>query len=101
MVSVSTVNSNASLKHILKTEREMLSAMERISSGRRINNAGDDAAGAAISDRMMATVRALDMSIRNAMDVLSMSQVAESAINEHSQALQELENYQFKQQQIF
>ena len=90
MVSVSTVNSNASLKHILKTEREMLSAMERISSGKRINNAGDDAAGAAISDRMMATVRALDMSIRNAMDVLSMSQVAESAINEHSQALQRI-----------
>lgn len=68
----------------------MLSAMERISSGKRINNAGDDAAGAAISDRMMATVRALDMSIRNAMDVLSMSQVAESAINEHSQALQRI-----------
>ena len=90
MVSVSTVNSNASLKHILKTERQMLSAMERISSGKRINNAGDDAAGAAISDRMMATVRALDMSIRNAMDVLSMSQVAESAINEHSQALQRI-----------
>ena len=39
---------------------------------------------------MMATVRALDMSIRNAMDVLSMSQVAESAINEHSQALQRI-----------
>ena len=38
----------------------------------------------------MATVRALDMSIRNAMDVLSMSQVAESAINEHSQALQRI-----------
>ena len=68
----------------------MLSAMERISSGRRINNAGDDAAGAAVSDRMMATVRALDMSIRNASDVLSMAQVAESAINEHSQALQKI-----------
>ena len=80
MVSVSTVNSNASLKHILKTERQMLSAMERISSGKRINNAGDDAAGAAISDRMMATVRALDMSIRNAMDVLSMSQVAAGCV---------------------
>ena len=36
MVSVSTVNSNASLKHILKTEREMLSAMERISSGKEL-----------------------------------------------------------------
>ena len=90
MVSVSTVNTHASLKHIVKTEREMLQAMERISSGRRINNAGDDAAGAAISDRMMATVRALDMSIRNASDVLSMAQVAESAINEHSAALQRI-----------
>ena len=50
---------------------------------------------------MMATVRALDMSIRNAMDVLSMSQVAESAINEHSKLYKELENYQFKQQLIF
>ena len=48
MVSVSTVNTHASLKHIIKTEREMLQAMERISSGKRINNAGDDAAGAAI-----------------------------------------------------
>ena len=74
----------------MKTEREMLQAMERISSGSRINNAGDDAAGAAISDRMLATVRALDMSIRNASDVLSMAQVAESAINEHSQALQRI-----------
>jgi len=90
MVSVSTVNTHASLKHIIKTEREMLQAMERISSGKRINNAGDDAAGAAISDRMLATVRALDMSIRNASDVLSMAQVAESAINEHSQALQRI-----------
>ncbi len=68
----------------------MLSAMERISSGKRINNAGDDAAGAAISDRMSATIRALDMSIRNAADVLSMAQVAEGALDEHSAALQRI-----------
>jgi flagellin len=68
----------------------MLSAMERISSGKRINNAGDDAAGAAISDRMSATIRALDMSVRNAADVLSMSQVAEGALDEHSAALQRI-----------
>ena len=36
MVSVSTVNSHASLKHIIKTEREMLPAMERISSGKEL-----------------------------------------------------------------
>ena len=85
-----SMGTSASMKSLLKTEREMLTAMERISSGKRINNAGDDAAGAAISDRMLATVRALDMSIRNASDVLSMAQVAESAINEHSQALQRI-----------
>ena len=42
--------------------------------------------GAAISDRMSATIRALDMSIRNAADVLSMAQVAEGALDEHSAA---------------
>ena len=80
----------------MKTEREMLQAMERISSGSRINNAGDDAAGAAISDRMLATVRALDMSIRNASDVLSMAQVM-STLKHYK----ELENYQFKLQQTY
>ena len=85
-----SMGTSASMKSLLKTEREMLTAMERISSGKRINNAGDDAAGAAISDRMSATIRALDMSIRNAADVLSMAQVAEGALDEHSQALQRI-----------
>ena len=85
-----SMGTSASMKSLLKTEREMLTAMERISSGKRINNAGDDAAGAAISDRMTATIRALDMSIRNAADVLSMAQVAEGALDEHSQALQRI-----------
>ena len=53
-----SMGTSASMKSLLKTEREMLTAMERISSGKRINNAGDDAAGAAISDRMTATIRA-------------------------------------------
>ena len=85
-----SMGTSATMKSLLKTEREMLSAMERISSGKRINNAGDDAAGAAISDRMSATIRALDMSVRNAADVLSMSQVAEGALDEHSAALQRI-----------
>ena len=85
-----SMGTSATMKSLLKTEREMLSAMERISSGKRINNAGDDAAGAAISDRMSATIRALDMSIRNAADVLSMAQVAEGALDEHSAALQRI-----------
>ena len=85
-----SMGTSASMKSLLKTERQMLVAMERISSGKRINHAGDDAAGAAISDRMSATIRALDMSVRNAADVLSMAQVAEGALDEHSQALQRI-----------
>ena len=86
-----SMGTSASMKGLLKTEREMLTAMEQESlSGKRINNAGDDAAGAAISDRMSATIRAHDMSIRNAADVLSMAQVAEGALDEHSAALQRI-----------
>ncbi len=85
-----TMGTHASMKSLLKTERDMLQAMERISSGKRINHAGDDAAGAAISDRMSATIRALDMSVRNAADVLSMAQVAEGALDEASSALQRI-----------
>ncbi len=54
-----SMGTSASMKSLLKTEREMLSAMERISSGKRINNAGDDAAGAAISDRMASCRRCI------------------------------------------
>ena len=85
-----SMGTHASMKSLLKTERDMLSAMERISSGKRINHAGDDAAGAAIADRMSATIKALDMSVRNASDVLSMAQVAEGALDEASAALQRI-----------
>ena len=77
-----SMGTHASMKSLIKSERDMLQAMERISTGKRINHAGDDAAGAAISDRMSATIRALDMSVRNASDVLSMAQVAEGALDE-------------------
>ena len=80
----------ASMSSLVKTERDMLKAMERISTGMRINHAGDDAAGAAIADRMSATIGALDMSVRNASDVMSMAQVAEGALDEASAALQRI-----------
>ena len=52
MVSVSTVNTNHQLKHILKTEREMLQSMERISSGRRINKQTLEAEGFKFNDEV-------------------------------------------------
>ena len=71
-----------------KTERDMSTSMKRLSTGDRITNAGDDAAGAAISDRMLSQVKGLEMSIRNAGDVISMAQVSEGALGEISDILQ-------------
>jgi flagellin len=71
-----------------KTDRDMSTAMKRLSTGDRITNAGDDAAGAAISDRMLSQVKGLEMSVRNAGDVISMAQVSEGALGEISDILQ-------------
>jgi len=89
-----TVNTNSAATFALNkmnaTERDMLTSMERLSSGKRINHAGDDAAGAAISDRMTAQIKGLEQSVRNAGDVISMSQVAEGALDESSDILQRI-----------
>ena len=89
-----TVNSNIAAKYALnnlnKTDRELTSAMERLSSGKRINHAGDDAAGAAISDRMTSQIKGLEQSARNAADVISMAQVTEGALDETSSILQRI-----------
>lgn len=62
-------------------------AMERLSSGKRINSAKDDAAGLAIATRMDAKVRGLGQAIRNANDGISLSQTAEGAMGEISNIL--------------
>ncbi len=67
--------------------RSQEQSMERLSSGSRINRAGDDAAGLAISDRMRANVRSLAQAGRNANDGISMVQVAEGGTNEVSNIL--------------
>ena len=66
---------------------ELEKAMERLSSGMRINSAGDDAAGLAIASRMEAQVRGLQMAIKNANDGISLTQVAEGAMDEVSNIL--------------
>lgn len=65
-------------------------AMERLSSGQRINSAGDDAAGLAISNRLTSQVRGLNQAIRNANDGISMLQVAEGALGETTAILQRM-----------
>ncbi|TCI67208.1 MULTISPECIES: flagellin [unclassified Exiguobacterium] len=57
-------------------------AMEKLSSGLRINRAGDDAAGLAISEKMRGQIRGMDQAARNAQDGISLIQTAEGALNE-------------------
>lgn len=68
----------------------MQNSMEKLSSGLRINRAGDDAAGLAISEKMRAQVRGLDQASRNAADGISMIQTAEGALQETQNILQRM-----------
>ncbi|MCM8710963.1 flagellin [Clostridium sp. SYSU_GA19001] len=65
-------------------------SMEKLSSGLRINKAGDDAAGLAISEKMRGQIRGLDQAARNAQDGISMIQTAEGALNETHSILQRM-----------
>lgn len=79
----------------LNTHRQLNSAsagqmksMEKLSSGLRINKAGDDAAGLAISEKMRGQIRGLDQAQRNSQDGISLLQTAEGALNETHSILQ-------------
>ncbi|MDP9699865.1 flagellin [Paenibacillus intestini] len=65
-------------------------AIEKLSSGLRINRAGDDAAGLAISEKMRGQIRGLDMATKNAQDSISLIQTAEGALNETHSILQRM-----------
>ncbi|MEW9108938.1 MAG: flagellin [Cytobacillus gottheilii] len=88
------INNNISA---LNTYRQMganqganAKSMEKLSSGLRINRAGDDAAGLAISEKMRAQVRGLDQASRNSQDGISMIQTAEGALQETHNILQRM-----------
>jgi len=66
------------------------SSLERLSSGLRVNRAGDDAAGLGISEGMRGQIRGLSQSIRNAQDGVSLIQTAEGALNETHSILQRM-----------
>ena len=65
-------------------------AMQRLSSGLRVNSAKDDAAGLAISERMGAQVRGMNVAIRNANDGISLAQTAEGGLSKVGDALQRM-----------
>ena len=77
-------------KHLQEQNNKLDQAMERLSSGLRINSAADDAAGSAIASKMEAQVRSLDVAIRNSYDAISMTQTAEGALGEMENVLQRI-----------
>ena len=78
------------IKHLQEQNHKLDEAMERLSSGLRINSAADDAAGSAIASKMEAQVRSLDVAIRNSYDAISMTQTAEGALGEMENILQRI-----------
>ena len=83
-MSVINTNVNAVLAQnaLVKNERSMSTAMEQLSTGKRINSAADDAAGMAIASKMTSQIRGLDQAVRNINDAVSMIQTAEGATGE-------------------
>jgi len=72
------------------TQNSLATAMQRLSSGLRVNSAKDDAAGMAIAERMTAQVRGMNVAQRNANDGISLAQTAEGALSKVSDALQRM-----------
>ena len=70
--------------------KEMEISMERLSTGKRINSASDDAAGVAIASRLTAEIKGTNQAIRNAMDGVSMIDTAEGAMVEYENILQRM-----------
>ena len=91
---MSVINTN--VKALVATESmrsnnlKLSTAMERLSTGLRINSAKDDAAGLAISNRMTAQIRGMSMAIKNANDGISMAQTADGAYGQVTSMLQRM-----------
>ncbi|MBA4500917.1 flagellin [Marinobacterium sp. 3-1745] len=91
---MAVINTNvASLNaqnNLMKSQNDLQTSLQRLSSGLRINSAKDDAAGLAISDRMTAQIRGLNQAQRNANDGISLAQTAEGAMSESTNILQRM-----------
>jgi flagellin len=91
---MTSVNTNMAAlvaqKNNLEQQARLDMAMARLSSGKRINSAADDAAGSAIAAKMESQVRSLDVAIRNGHDAISMTQTAEGALGEIESILQRI-----------
>lgn len=91
-MTVINTNISALIAHqtLARNDRDMSQAMTRLSTGLRINSAGDDAAGLAIATRMTAQMQGLDQAVRNANDAVSMIQTADGASIELGNIIQRM-----------
>ena len=91
-MSVVNTNVSASIAQaaLARNERALGSAMEQLSTGKKINSAADNASGLAISTRMTSQIRGLDQAVRNANDATSMISTAEGALDEITSMLQRM-----------
>jgi flagellin len=91
---MSVINTNfkslITQNNLTVNNRNLSEAMEKLSTGKRINSASDDAAGLAISNKMTTQIRGLNQSVRNANDGISMLQTAEGALTEVTNMLQRM-----------
>ncbi|ARC19408.1 flagellin [Vibrio parahaemolyticus] len=89
-----TVNTNVAAlvaqRHLTSATDMLNQSMERLSSGKRINSAKDDAAGLQISNRLQSQMSGLDVAVRNANDGISIMQTAEGAMNEVTNIMQRM-----------
>lgn len=89
VVNTNVMSLNAQ-RSLYKTNDMLGQAMERLSSGLRVNSAKDDAAGLSIATRMDSQIRGMNVAIRNANDGISMAQTAEGAIGNVTEMLQRM-----------
>lgn len=89
-----SVNSNIqslnSQRQLSRSTNDLSTSFERLSSGKRINSAKDDAAGLQISSRLTSQVNGLNQASRNANDAISLSQTAEGALDEYTNTIQRM-----------
>jgi flagellin len=87
---LTNTSSMSATRALHNASKELETSMERLSTGKQINRAGDDAAGLAIAQRMEAQIRGLDTAVKNANDGMAMTKSIEGALQEVSSMLQRM-----------
>ena len=94
----SNISSLTAQRALGESQKMQQQAMERLSSGQRINSAADDAAGLAITNNFTSQIKGLSQAVRNANDAVSLAQTAEGGHDETTDILQRMQSLRFRHQ---